>query len=77
MAELTPDTIALFDQLAVKVLITLRQYDPANGDALFITFISRCFLDICHDNQGSRLDALVSLVNSHVDAPVQMSRRVQ
>lgn len=77
MPELTPETTALFDQLAVRVLITLRQHDPANGDALFTVFACRTFLDVCRDNQGPQLDMLVSLFNAHADAPVQMARRVQ
>ena len=77
MVELSPEATALFDHLAVKVLITLRQHYPVEADALFVAFISRCFLDICRDNQGPQLDVLMSLFNDMVDAPVQMARRMQ
>lgn len=77
MPDLPPEVSALFDQLAAKVLVTLRHHYPTEADALFVTFISRCFLDICRDNRGPQLDMLVSLFNSHVDAPVLMTRCVQ
>ena len=75
--HITPETTHLFDQLAVNVLTALRQHDPVNADALYVTFVARSFLDVCRDNQGPQLDMLVSLINHHVDAPVSMTRRVQ